>query len=224
MKKTVCGFMAAILFCIALTGVYGEDRMGADYGAPFVASFLEALELPEGESYAFTYGDTEQALGLSADRGINIFELIDGMYRYLAPRGMRISISGDSLRRLQAEFDLGGERVLAILSVEKLRYLELGAVLSGLNSGPGGQSALDVYLDSPCSKYIEIGTASYEERFGFKTITPLLLSDAYGITVKRLFVNTPLTKLELYAPGKGAIYVKALSRPKRWNLDIISRI
>ncbi|MDR1747985.1 MAG: hypothetical protein LBR47_02880 [Spirochaetaceae bacterium] len=224
MKKTVYGIMAAALFCVTLTGLYGAERNGADYAAPYVASFLEALSLPAGESYAFTYQDTEQMLGLSADTGINIFELIDCMYRYLAPRRMRISISGEALRSLQSEFDLGGERVLAILSVEKLRYLELGAVLSSSQSDLRGQNALDVYLDSPCSKYIEIGTASYEARFGFKTITPLLLADAYGVTVKRLFVTTPLTKLELYAPGKGAIYVKALSRPKKWNLDIISRI
>jgi len=33
-------------------------------------------------------------------------------------------------------------------------------------------------------------------------------------------LHAPLERLELYEPGKGAIYVKGLSRPKRWNLDV----
>ena len=53
---------------------------------------------------------------------------------------------------------------------------------------------------------------------------PGLFLQAYGITIKKFFFNAPLDKLELYAPAKGAIYAKGLSRPKKWNLDIISEM
>jgi len=53
---------------------------------------------------------------------------------------------------------------------------------------------------------------------------PRLFAEAYGVQVKRFPVSTELQKLELYAPAKGAIYVKALNRPKRWNLNIVVRL
>ena len=82
-------------------------------------------------------------------------------------------------------------------------------------------SILISFLIRPTEKYIEIGTAVYAPRFGFRKLSPLLFDQAYGITVKKLVINTTLEKLALFEPGKGAIYVKALSRPKRWNLNVV---
>ena len=106
--------------------------------------------------------------------------------------------------------------MLAILPVDKLLSLETGAVFSS------EQCKMDIFLDSVHETYIEIGTAHYEIHCGFKTLSPLLFSQPFGISIQKLFLRAPLEKLELYAPGKGAIYVKGLSHPKRWNLDVIT--
>jgi len=211
-------FGSFFLIVLSMNAVSADYRLGADYAAPFVASFLKTLPLKPTQIYALTERDTENLIGLAADTHINVFEMLDCTYRYLKPLNYRISVSGSTLRKLQARYDLGGERVLAILSVEKLEHLETGAALAY------GQWDLDIYLNSPSESYIEIGTAIYATRFGFKKLSPLRFDEAYGITVKKLIITTTLQRLELFSPGHGAIYVKALSRPKKWNLDVVRKI
>jgi len=168
--------------------------------------------------YTLTDKDAEGLIDLAAQIHINVFEVLDCTFRYIKPLNIRMQFSGSQLRNLQKRYDLGGDRVLAILSVEKLNNLEIGARLNN------GQNDLDIFLNSPSEKYIEIGTAIYDVRFGFRKISPLLFDEAYGVTVKKMFITTTLEKLELFAPGKGAIYVKALQRPKKWNLDVVTKL
>lgn len=194
------------------------ERLGADLAAPSVTAFLKTLPLKTGQMYIFSAQDTERFIDLAAEIHINVFEALDCTFRYITPLNVRVTVLGSELRKLQSRYDLGGERVLAILSVDKLRYLETGAILTP------GQYDLDIFLDSPTEKYIEIGTAVYATRFGFRKMSPLLFDQAYGITVKKLVINTTLEKLALFEPGKGAIYVKALTRPKRWNLDVVRKL
>jgi hypothetical protein len=218
MKQKVYGIAAAVLLCTAMTELYGVDKMGADYAAPAVASFLEGLALPEGELYAFTLEDTEKALGVSADNGICVFELVDCMYRYLAPRNMRVSISGDYIRNLHSKFYLGEAWTRALIRLDDILRLDTGAILSE------DQNALDMFLPEPSSKYIEIGNGFYEAKFGFKTLTPNLFADAYGLTVRWFVVKTPVLRMEMYGPNLGAIYVKAINRPKKWEFGLITRL
>jgi hypothetical protein len=96
--------------------------------------------------------------------------------------------------------------------------LEIGAVQKA------GQKAMDVQLSAGREEYIEIGTAVYEPRFGFSTLSPLQFGGAYGVRVKRFFLSSDLDRLELYEPGKGAIWVKGLGRPKKWNLWIVRKL
>ena len=194
------------------------QRLGADLAVPEVNAFLKTLPLKSGQAYTFSSADTERFIDLAARIHINVFEALDCTYRYIKPLNARVKVLGPDLRNLQSRYDLGGERVLAILSVDKLRFLETGAELTP------GQCALDIYLDSQTEKYIEIGTAVYNARFGFKRISPLHFYDAYGITVKKLIITTTLERLELFEPGKGAIYVKALARPKKWNLNVVRKL
>lgn len=194
------------------------QRLGADLAAPSVSAFLKTLPLKTGQMYVFSAQDTERFIDLAAQIHINVFEALDCTFRYIKPLNVRVTVMGADLRKLQSRYDLGGERVLAILSVDKLRHLETGANLSP------SQFDLDIFLDSPTEKYIEIGTAVYAPRFGFRKLSPLLFDQAYGITVKKLVINTTLEKLALFEPGKGAIYVKALSRPKRWNLNVVRKL
>ena len=211
--------LAAAAFALVLAGgaAFADSRLGADAAYPRVAEFLQNLPIKSDELYECTTDDLREALSLAADIHINVFELMDCFYRWCEPKEVRIAIAGDDLRELNNEFNLGGERILAILAIENLVRLETGAILDE------GQRALDMYLSAPYEKYIEIGTAKYEKRAGFNKMSPNLFDEAYGITVKKFFVTTPLVKLELFEPGKGAIYVKAISRPKRWNLDVVTK-
>ncbi len=207
------------LFCALLMPCVSEDsRLGANKAEPLVTAFLKTLPLKSGQLYILTYKDTESLIDLAAQIHINVFEVLDCAFRYIKPLNIRVQVSGSQLRSLQKRYDLGGDRVLSILSVEKLNNLELGARLAN------GQNDLDIFLNAPSEKYIEIGTAVYDVRFGFKKISPLLFDEAYGITVKKMFITTTLERLELFAPGKGAIYVKALQRPKKWNLDVVTKL
>lgn len=211
--------MVAILsITVAMSSLFAVEPAGADLAAPEITLFLQSLPLKKAQIYTFSDTETEAIIGLAAKLRVNVFELIDCVYRYTASINSRIAITGSSLRKLQKNYNLGGERVLAILPVDKLKTIEIGAKLSN------NQRALDMYLESVHQTYIEIGTAVYETRCGFTAMKPGLYLQAYGITVKKLFFNAPLDKLELYAPAKGAIYAKGLSRPKKWNLNVISGI
>lgn len=190
-------------------------KPGANGGAPLIAEFLSALPLKSGYTYVLEESEVAGLFDLAARNALNVFEVLDGAYRYLEPRGFRVTLKGTALRKMTEKFDVGGERIEALLPFEKTERVELGAKTKA------GEEAMDVYLNAPHERYIEIGTAIMEMRFGFKSLAPNIFDEAYGIRVKRFPFNTELSKLELYAPVKGAIYVKALSRPKRWNLDHI---
>ncbi len=192
-----------------------EERLGADHAEPGVARYLSGLALAAGTLHECTEAETIGLIELAAAEHINVFELIDCVFRFITPKNIRVRIYGDFLRLAEKDYILGSERVLSILSIQSLSYLEIGSRLSE------GQADLDIYMMKPREAFIEIGTAHYQTRFGFKKISPLLFDEAYGVMVTKLFIKTPLQKLELFSPGKGAIYVKALSRPKRWNLSII---
>lgn len=213
-KAVFCLF----LFFLVSAGMYSSSwRLGADHAEPGVAKFLEDMEIPHGKMYVCTEQDVLDLIGLAEREKINVFELIDCIYRYIAPRNIRMTLFGKDLRKTQDIFDLGGPRILAILSIDTIRYIEVGAIHTP------DQKAMDVYIENRRETYIEIGTAQYEVRFGFASLSPLLFEDAFGIMVKKLFFNAPLTKLELFSPGKGAIHVKNMFRPKRWNLDVVRR-
>ncbi len=209
----------ALLFALLLAGgtAFAAQGIGADAAYPYIAEYLESIPFERGELYKCTLSDLRDVMALAADIHINVFEVIDCFYRWCEPRGIRIAMYGDDLRQIEKEFDLGGQRILAILALENLERLETGALLEP------SQCALDMYLNEPYEEYIEIGTVNYEERAGFRKMSPKLFDEAYGITVKKFFITTQLARLELFEPGRGAIYVKAISRPKRWNLDLVRR-
>lgn len=211
--------LAALIVCICMSiSGYPAERSGADKAYPAVRGYLSQLPFQADILRQLSASEAERLIALSAEQGINVFELIDCAVRYAKEAGIRLSITGDSLRAVESRFSLGDERVLAILPVDKLIRLEAGVIISS------GQKEVDIYLDSEYESYIEIGKAHYKTRFGFERMSPLLFDGCYGVQVSRFLISTPLEKLELYAPAKGAIYVKGLSRPKRWNLQIIRRI
>jgi len=207
---TVCAF-ATSLPCWAA-------KMGADKASPFIATALGALPFEKSNTYTLDGPETEKLFALAAELQINVFELIDASYRYLAPRGFRMNLSGATLRSVESRFDFGRERVRSLLPIDTMISLEVGAVQKA------GQKAMDVRLSASREEYIEIGTAVYETRFGFSVLSPLQFNGAFGVKVKRFPFTTDLDRLELYEPGKGAIWVKGLGRPKKWNLWVVKRL
>ena len=192
------------------------EKPGADGAAAEVAALLASFGLPASGTSMLDDGRTEAMLALAARLRINVFELLDASYRYLLPRGLRLGIAGGSLRKAEARFDFGRERVRSLLPVDVLEKIEIGAV-----QGPGEQ-AMDVWLSKSREEFIEIGTAVYETRFGFEKLSPLRFDHSYGVKVKRFPFSSVLERLELYEPGKGAIYVRGLPKPKKWNLWIVT--
>ena len=144
--------LAYAVFFVAFSSfpVSAQKRLGANHAMPGVESFMKGIPLKGGETYSFTAGETRELIALAEREKINAFELIDCVFRYITPRGMRVTIRGADLRSLQSEYDLGGDRVLAILSVDTLRYLETGARLAG------DQKDLDIYIEGVREAYIEI--------------------------------------------------------------------
>lgn len=212
--KKIC---IGLFYCMGLSLLPAVQPSGADNASPKIAGFLMTLPISSGSVYTLPDSEVETLIEISANAGINVFELIDCTFRFLKLQNARIIIKGDSLRKTENLFVLGDERVLSILPVKNLRFIEVGA------SFFSEQNNLDIFLDSEYESYIEIGTARYQKHFGFKTLSHLILDDCFGVQVHKLFFSAPLIKLELYAPAKGAIYVKGLFRPKRWNLQIIQR-
>jgi hypothetical protein len=208
-------FLFLLILAFFTSGLFAAEKIGADAAAPAIAAALAALKTPPGTSRVLTEAETRSLITLAAQLSINVFELLDGTYRYASSEGVRFILSGVSLRSASTFFSMGGERVESLLPIEKTDRVELGATLVF------GQEAMDVYLTQPHSDFIELGTAVMERRFGFKRLEPKLFAEAYGVKVKRFPISTELDRLELYAPAKGAIYVKALNRPKRWNLNVI---
>lgn len=204
--------------CLTIVSLTAQNRLGADHAEPAVRSYLEGIPLTVNTLYRFSEKETGELVELARVEKINVFELIDCIVRYAKPRRFRVSLQGSYIRDLQSTYNLGGQRVLTILSIETLQFLEAGYRLTG------DDRDMDVYISEEREAYIEIGTARYNTRFGFDSVSPLSFSGAYGIMVKKLFITTPLERLELFSPGKGAIYVKAISRPKRWNLDVVTKL
>lgn len=212
-KKSIAG---CLVFFFVLVPFFGQSRLGADNAAPKIASYISTLSYVSGTIRVLSDSESLSLLQLAASNKINVFELLDCIYRTVSVRNIRIAINGESLRKLDSSFDFGGERILAILPIDKLEHLEIGALLET------DDKALDIFLVSAHESRMEIGNAYYQKRFGFESISPLLFASAYGVNVRKFVFSTPLEKLELYAPGKGAIYVGGMSKPKRWNLDIIT--
>jgi hypothetical protein len=224
--RAVCGLRSfrSLIISALIVAIFGQaaslhaqsDKAGANGAAADVARLLSSFVLSATGTTRLDDRRTEAMLELASRLRINIYELLDASYRYLAPRDMRIAIMGDSLRKAEARFDFGRERVRSLLPVDVLDKVELGAVRSP------DERAMDVYLSQSREEFIEIGTAVYDTRFGFGELSPLRFAASYGVKVKRFPFSSVLERLELYEPGKGAIYVKGLPKPKKWNLWIVT--
>lgn len=185
--------------------------------APRVAAFLAGLAAAPGSVRTLDSRETLALFGVAAALGLNVFELLDAVHRWALPARVRFFMPGECLHEAAQVYDVGRERVRALLPLDLISGLEIGAILSP------DQAALSATLAEPYSEYVEIGTISLSSRFGFVSLEPDMFLKPYGISVSRFPIVASLDRLELYAPGKGAIYVSGAPKPKRWNLWPITK-
>ncbi len=214
MKKKYLLFVILILFSVSIFSL----GIGSNLAFPKIKEVLEDIDIPQNKIYTCSDEDIERLISTAAEVQINVFELIDCVYRYLSKNKMRVEIKGSSLQDLMENFDFGKTRVLAILPIPLIEKIYLGENFSA------EQKALQIYLTEKYENYIEIGTALYEKEFGFEILEPNLFLNSYGMKVKKFGIKMRIKKIHLYEPGLGAIYALGFFKPKRWNLWLISKI
>ncbi|MGP1576293.1 MAG: hypothetical protein ACTTH7_02210 [Treponema sp.] len=212
MKKITTIICAAIILSLS------SWAEGADAAYPILEQVFQQLPLQENTCTLLTNEQLTILLDAAAEQQLNLFELLDCFYRYLSVRSLRVEISGDSLRNLQSVFDYGGHPIILLLPVDKIIKMQTGA------SFTNNEKALDIYLDSAYSAYIDIATALYEPRCGFEKIEPLVFSQAYGMRIKKWGIKKYLDRIHLYEPRKAAVYAKKFYKPKRWGLGAVQRL
>ena len=180
--------------------------MSADEAYPAIEEIVSALPMQENIVYHTNDDDVQQILGAAADTGINLFELIDCMYRYLAPNNKRLEISGTSLRSARVSFTYGGYPIEQLLPIDTIVSVQVGACFT------------------PYSVYVEIATAAYDAKCGFTKVQPLNFLESYGMYIKKWNITKQIRKIHLYEHGFGAVYVHGFFKPKKWAFGAISRI
>lgn len=205
-----------VIVCLLLP-IHTVFGAGADAAYPILEKVFSEMQIPEDTLYTVSDQDMTVLLDKSVELDINLLELMDCMYRYLAPNRKRIEISGSIIRKSQTSFSYG-DPLETLLPLEKLEKLEIGACFIS------EQKPLDMWLESEYSVSIKIATAVYDTRCGFAKIEPLNFLQPYGMQVKKWNIIKPIRKFELYAPGLGAVYAVGFFRPKRWYVDSVTRI
>ena len=204
-----------VAFCLLFSlYTFGE---GADASYPVLAEMFSEMHIPEDTVYAVSDQNMALMLEKSVELDINLLELMDCMYRYLAPNNRRVEISGSVIRNAQSSFNYG-DPIEYLLPIEKLEKMQLGACFTE------DQKPLDMWLESEYSVYIKIATAVYDTRCGFAKIEPLNFLEPYGMQVKKWNIVKPIQKFQLFEPGRGAVYAVGFFRPKTWYLDSVTRI
>jgi hypothetical protein len=183
------------------------------------------LNLSDGEAQGQTpLGDLKvvEFLEIARQKGYNLFQVLVEAGPELRSRGIRLAISGESLRGLNRIYSLGDHRVYALLPIDKLIRIEVGA---SRNGGP----EVEVHLDRTHSEYLELGTFAISTQYGFKIIGPRALEQAYGVKVRKGLLNFDLSKIEIVPSPLGndninfiAIHLSMFPRPKRWEISPVT--
>jgi len=192
--------------------------MSADEAYPVIEKIISTMPMRENSIYYVNDNDIQLILGAAAETSINLFELIDCMYRYLAMNNKRLEISGTLLRNARTLFSYGEYPVEQLLPIDNLVSVQVGARFNQ------NQNPLEMVLDAPYSVYIEIATAVYDTRCGFTKLQPFNFLESYGMYIKKWNITKQIRKIHLYEPGFGAVYAQGFFKPKKWELRAISRI
>ena len=204
-----------IAFCF-LFSLYSFGK-GADAAYPIFEKMFSEMQIPENKLYIVSDQDMATMLDKSVELDVNLFELLDCIYRYLAPNHKRFEISGRVLRNAQTTYSYG-DPIETLLPIEKMEKIQVGACLTQ------EQKPLDMWLSEPYSVFIKVATAVYDTRCGFGKLEPLNFLQPYGMQVKKWNIVKPIRKFHLFEPGRSAVYAEGFFRPKRWWVDSVTRI
>ena len=194
-------------------------------GATDVATVLESLPMRDGIGEI----DSEN-LRLLLDYGIEqeltIFEVLNETAIDLINRNVRAHISGETLRDLDLRYDLGGDRVYALLPVSKITDVYIGA------KSAEGEAALEVLLaeehetrlENESLKLLDNVRIVLSARYGFETVTAGNFLEGFGAAIRRPLFGFRLDRVEIYEKNKIAIWTRGFSRPKRWRIRLIRRL
>lgn len=195
--------------------------IGADIAYPYIEAVLKTMTFPKNTVYTLTDSEVKKLIDKSASIHINMFELVDCLYRYLKKNNYRIKIRGNSLRVLNTEYSLVRYVSAKLLPIDNIDYIETGIIIKSTDN------ALDVFLLNVYSTDLDFGigygVGYYETHFGFKKVEPLLFSDCFGLTVQIWGVKHAVSKLHLYDRGKGSFFIKNFFKGKHWYLDLIEK-
>ena len=202
-----------------------RGAIAALFLALFVSAPCRAVELSEvidgleRRSGTVDIGDQDLArlLDYGIERELMIFEVFNAVVLHLEHDHARAHISGSTLRRVAAVYDLGGDRVLSLLPVEKVAHIYLG------NGGPR-EAPLEVYLDDEHAQFLEVADITLSRHYGFRQVGLWRFDDGFGASVRRMIFGLNLDSIEIYEKNKIAIRVNGVGRPKRWRIDRISRM
>lgn len=204
-----------IAFCF-LFSLYSFGK-GADAAYPTLEKMFSEMQIPENKLYIVSDQDMATMLDKSVELDINLFELLDCIYRYLAPNHKRFEISGTVLREAQTTYSYG-DPIETLLPIEKMEKIQVGACFTQ------EQKPLDMWLSEPYSVFIKVATAVYDTRCGFGKLEPLNFLEPYGMQVKKWNIVKNIRKFYLFEPGRSAVYAEGFFRPKRWWVDSVTRI
>ena len=212
MYKRILLLLSSFLLCSLY--VFGA---GADTAYPVLEKMFSEMQIPKSTVYTVTDQDMAAMLDKSVELDINLFELLDCIYRYLAPNHKRFEISGTVLRNAQTTYSYG-DPIETLLPIEKMEKIQVGACFTQ------EQKPLDMWLREPYSVFIKVATAVYDTRCGFGKLEPLNFLEPYGMQVKKWNIIKNIRKFQLFEPGRSAVYAEGFFRPKRWWVDSVTRI
>lgn len=193
--------------------------MTADEAYPEIEPALASIPATPGTLYTVTDQDMTVILNKASDVQMNLFGLLDCVYRYAKPSKKRVEILGTTLQSAQKIFDYGGYPMDVLLPVDKIVKIEVGAPLKA------GQNPMDITLNEPYSVYIEVVTAIYDVKCGFTKMEPQTFLESYGMYMKKWNIIKPIWKIYLGPDNLGSVYVQGFSfLSKKFNFYGVSRI
>lgn len=201
-------------WCLFSLQIFGE---GVDAAYPILEKMFSEMQIPKDVLYTVSDQDMATMLDKSVELNINLFELLDCIYRYLAQNNKRIEISGTVLRNAQTTYSYG-DPIETLLPIEKMEKIQVGTCFTQ------EQKPMDMWLESPYSVYIKIATAVYDTRCGFGKIESHNFLEPYGMQVKKWNIVKNIRKFQLFEPGRSAVYAEGFFRPKTWWVDSVTKI
>ena len=194
--------VALLVFLLLASRLFG---MTADEAYPEIEPTLASIPAESGTLYTVTDQDMTVILNKASDVQINLFGLLDCVYRYAKLSKKRVEILGITLQKAQSIFNYGGYPIDVLLPIERIIKIEVGAPLKA------GQNPLDITLNEPYSVYIEVATAIYDVHCGFTKMEPQTFLESYGMYMKKWNITKPKWKIYLGPDNLGSVYVQGFS-------------